>query len=199
MHARDAADARARTHPAHVPPAPTNHRSDIDYMNAYRDFTLDDQAYAQSKLRARARARPCRACVRAVCIGRSGCMWRAACPFAAFDPLHPPISPASQTQALVDQLHANGQHWCAPRPLTARSRAPTVTLPACVKPRACAPKHQTRPPRSHAAAPAHRVPILDPGIKIDSRYDAYRRGIAAGVFIRDASDGQPYVGQARDI
>ena len=40
------------------------------------------------------------------------------------------------------------------------------------------------------------VPIVDPGIKIDPGYPAYDAGLALGVFIASADDGEPYVGQA---
>ena len=43
------------------------------------------------------------------------------------------------------------------------------------------------------------VPIVDPGIKIDPGYPAYDAGLALGVFITSADDGEPYVGQAGPI
>lgn len=38
------------------------------------------------------------------------------------------------------------------------------------------------------------VPIVDPGIKVDTGYPAYDQGLAAHAFITDCT-GQPYLGQ----
>jgi alpha-glucosidase (family GH31 glycosyl hydrolase) len=75
---------------------------DIDYMQNYRDFTLDAAQF-----------------------------------------------PQSEVAQFVDRLHTDGQHF---------------------------------------------VPIVDPGIMVMSGYDAYDKGLAADIFIKDLK-GNPYLGQ----